>query len=213
MKLILLAAIILLTVSCTGRDDIKKADLQTLRLYTNAGELYSGGQFLEAAALLDGIKDFSPALTLRAKALYFSGDLSNAEKSCRQAIKLRPGNFEAKLYLARTFRDRGETEKARLLTENLLADNPGDVRLLRLAAAIAAEQGEAARASALLDRAAEMTADGAMALLDRARLRWVAGRSSEALEDLARARAMLPWETPVARSINQLESRITEAMQ
>jgi len=64
-----------------------------------------------------------------------------------------------------------------------------------------------------LDQAADAAADGAMALLDRARLRWIAGRGSDALEDLSRARAMLPWETGITRSIGQLEDRITEAMQ
>ena len=94
-----------------------------------------------------------------------------------------------------------------------MADNPHDVRLLRLAANLAMEQGDPARASALLDQAAELAADGALVLLDRARLRWIAGRGNDALEGLARARAMLPWETPIVRSIIQLENRITEAMQ
>jgi tetratricopeptide (TPR) repeat protein len=213
MKALLFAAIILLVVSCDGGGDIDKTDQQTLRLYANAHALYSDGQFLETAALLDGVKRFPPALTLRAKAHYFSGDLDNAERSFRQTIKFRPGNFEAKLFLVRILRDRGEGDNARQLAENLLADNPHDVRLLRLAAAIAMEQGDHAASSALLDQAAELAADGAMALLDRARYRWTAGRGSEALEDLGRARAMLPWETPAVRSINQLEKRILEAMQ
>jgi tetratricopeptide (TPR) repeat protein len=213
MKILLLAAIVLLAGSCGGKSNAKKADLETLRLYTNAHELYSGGQFPETAALLEGVKNFPPALTLRAKAQYFSGDLSLAEKSFRQTIKLRPGNFEAKLYLARILRDRGEGERSMHLVENLLADNPHDLRLLRLAAGLALEQGDAARAAVLLDHAADLTADGAMVLLDRARIRWISGKGTEALEDLSRARAMLPWETPVARSINQLEDRITEAMQ
>jgi len=205
----LLAAITVLLGSCGGR----KADTQTLRLYANAHELYSRGQFPETTEALNGVTNFPPALTLRAKAEYFSGDLDRAEGSFKQAIRLRPGNFEAKLYLARIFRDRGEGDKAMEFVQSLLADNPSELRVLRLAASLALEQGDPAAASALLDRAADATADGAMILLDRARLRWIAGNGGAALEDLARAKAMLPWETPVARSIDQLESRITEAMQ
>ena len=209
--LYLLAAITVLLGSCSS--DSKKPDPQTLRLYTNAHELYSSGQFSETAELLGSVKNFAPALTLRAKAEYFSGDPGRAEKSFKRAIRARPGNFEAKLYLARILREKGEGAKARQLAESLLADNPHDVRALRLAATLALELGDPAGAAVLLDQAAEAAADGSMALLERARLRWAAGKGSEALEDLARARAMLPWETPLARSINRFENSIREAMQ
>jgi tetratricopeptide (TPR) repeat protein len=204
----LLCAIALLFGSCGS-----KTDMQTMRLYANAHEMFSMGKFSETAALLNNVKTFPPALILRAKAEYFSGDFDSAEKTCRQAIKNRPASFEAKLCLARVLRDKGETKKADWLAEELLADNSQDMRLLRFAATLAVERGDAAAASALLDQAAELTAEGAMVLLDRARLRWISGRGKEALEDLARAKAMLPWDTPIARSIHQLEKRITEAMQ
>ncbi|MCL2043303.1 MAG: tetratricopeptide repeat protein [Treponema sp.] len=213
MKAMMLAVITLIFCSCGGKGDAISTDPQTLRLYANAHELYSNGQFPEAVALLEELNNFTPALMLRGKAQYFSGDYARAEKSLDRVIKLRPGNFDAKLYIARILRERGESEKAQRLTEELLADNPHDVRVLRFAASLAMEQGDPAGALALLDQAAELTADGAMALLERARIRWIAGKGDEALEDLSRARAMLPWETPIARSINQLESRITEAMQ
>jgi len=207
----LLAAIVVFAAACNGGS--QKADPQTLRLYANAHELYSNGQFSQTAELLNSVTKFPPALTLRAKAEYFSGDLGKAEQSFKRAARARPGNSEAKLYLARILRDRGERAKARQLVEGLLADNPHDLRALRLAAALALELGEPADASVLLDQAVQASADGAMILLDRARLYWIAGRGSEALEDLARARAMLPWDTGIARSINQLENRIAEAMQ
>ena len=213
MKALMFTVIALLAASCSLLGNAQSADPQTLRLYANAHELYLRRQFSEAAELLEGVKKFPPALTLKAKAEYFSGDLGKAEKTFRQAIKHRPGNFEAKLYLVRILRDRDDGEKAQRAAESLLADNPHDVRLIRLAANLAMELGDPARASVLLDQAAELTADGALVLLDRARLRWIAGKGSEALEDLARARAMLPWDTPVARSIVQLENRILEAMQ
>jgi len=205
----LLTAIVVVFGSCGNG----KTDPEVLRLYTNAHELYSRGQFQKTAELLGSADKFPPALMLRAKAEYFSGDLDKAEQSFKKAVKARPGNFEAKLYLVRILRDRGEVVKAKQLVENLLADNPHDLRALRLAANLSMELGDPAGASALLDQAAQAAADGAMILLDRARLYWIAGKGSEALEDLSRARAMLPWETGIARSISQLESRIEEAMQ
>ena len=213
MKTILLVVICFIVCSCGGKGDVHEADPHTLRLYANAHALYSSGHFPEAAALLDELTKFSPALMLRGKAQYFSGDHDNAEKSLNRAIKLRPGNFEAKLYIARIMRERGEVDKAQQLTENLLADNPHDIRLLRFAANLALEQGDPAGALALLDQASELSAEGAMALLERARIRWIAGNGAQALEDLSRARAMLPWDTPITRSIIQLENRISEDLQ
>jgi tetratricopeptide (TPR) repeat protein len=204
----LLVAILITVGACKG-----KADADDVRLYVNAMELYGDGEFSQTAELLSGVKKFSPALTLRAKSEYFLGNLDQAEKSCIKAVKYQPAAFEAKLFLARILRDKGETEKSRQLTEDMLTDNPNDIRLLRFASILAVERGDAVEAAVLLDRAAELSADSAMVLLDRARLRWIAGRGTEALEDLSRAGAMLPRNTPVLRSVNQLEKSITEAIQ
>lgn len=192
-------------VSCT-----KTPDTQTIRLYARASQAYAEGRFSETAEILNREKKFPPALILRAKAEYFSGDFKNAEKSCRMAIKIRPSSFEAKLFLARILREKDNIDGAIRLTESLLTDNPQDIRALRLAAELANETGKIDEAAALLDRAAEFSQESAMVLLDRARLRWVAGKGQEALEDLSRAKAMLPWDTPLLRTISNLERTIRE---
>ena len=197
----------MVTVSCSVKNDI-----QAMKLYADACEMYSNGKFSETARMLNGVK-FPPALILRGKALYFTGELDDAEKSCRQALKHRPGAFEAQLYLARILREKGEELQAGKIIKNLMTDNPNDARLLRFAANMALERGNVAEASVFLDRAAQLSSDGAMVLLDRARLHWIAGNGEQALEDLGRAKAMLPWDTPVKTSIKSLEKRITEAMQ
>jgi uncharacterized protein HemY len=156
--------------------------------------------------------NFPPALLLMAKSEYFSGDFEKAEKLCRRTIKLRPSSSEANLYLARIIRERGDFNGAKTAVESLLADNPQDIRVLRLAADIASDMNKYDEAAIFLDRAAEYSAESAMVLLDRARLRWVAGKKEEALEDLSRARAMLPWDTPLLRSISNLERTIKGAM-
>ena len=191
----------------------EKADLQAVHAYMNAQEEFSNGNFKEAAAILHNEKKFHPSLTLRAKAQYFMNDIDNAEESFRQAIKQRPSSYEAKLYLARVLREKGETEKVKKLIEGLLADHPHDVQLLRFTANNALDQGNVAEAFALLNQAVEMSAESAMVLLDRARLFWVSGRWEEALEDLSKAKVLLPFDSPFARSINQLEKRILEAVQ
>jgi len=188
------------------------ANEEILRLYARASETYALGHFAETAEMLGAVKKFPPALVLRGKAEYFSGELDTAEKSFRLAIKYRPSAFEAKLYLARVLREKGELLKAAQVVESLLADYPQDIRSLRLAAELAEEAGRGEEAAVLTDKAAELSAECAMVLLDRARMRWVAGKGPEALEDLGRALAMLPWNTPLAQSIKNLEARIRETM-
>ena len=205
--LLFICAIVPLSISCTQTPDV-----ETVRLYAYASEAYARGRFAETAEILREEKKFQPALTLRAKAEYFSGDLESAEKTCRKALKLRPSSYETKLYMVRILREKEDLPGAVQLTESLLADNPQDIRTLRLAAELAFERGKNDEAAIFLDRAAEFSAESAMVLLDRARLRWTAGRGEEALEDLSRARAMLPWDTPLLRSIANLEKTIKEVM-
>jgi tetratricopeptide (TPR) repeat protein len=186
--------------------------METINLYMSASEAYASGNFSQAIEILGGEKKFPPSLILRAKAEYFYGDLDKAEKSCRRALKLKPSSFEAKLFFVRIIREKGNLENAVQLIESVLADNPQDIRALRLASELAKDAEKNDEALAYLDRAAEFSAESAMVLLDRARFRWIAGKDREALEDLNRARAMLPWDTPLLRSILNLEKIIMEVM-
>jgi len=204
-------------VSCSS-DFLKKSpDTETLRLYIRASDAYARGQFTEVTEILFRQNTFPPALILRAKAEYFLGDLEKAEKSYRRAIRLRPSSLEASLYLARILYENGNLSGAHAVTETLLTDNPHDIRALRLAADIAFETGKIDEALILLNRAVDSSAESAMVLLNRARLRWITGMGDKtagqaALDDLSRAKAMLPWDTPLLRSISNLERTIREVM-
>jgi len=197
----------LLVISCS-----KTPDIQTIRLYSLASEAYANGNFTEVKEILRKQNNFLPSLILCAKAEYFSGDLKEAEKLFRKILKLRPSSFEAGLYLAKTLRDENNPIKAQEQVESLLADNPSDIRTLRLAADLACGAGKFDEAVIYLDRAVELSAESAIVLLDRARISWVAGKGGEALDDLNRAKAMLPWDTPLHRSIINLENIIKEVM-
>jgi tetratricopeptide (TPR) repeat protein len=214
MKIILLhitvvfiCSVVLLSISCA-----KAPDKETVRLYAHASEAYAQGQFAETTEILRGVNKFPPAVMLRAKAQYFSGETEKAEKSCRYMLKLRPTSYEARFYMVMILREKGDLTGAVKTAEALLADNPQDIRILRLASELASEADKNDEALIFLDKAAELSAESAMVLLDRARLRWVAGRGHEALDDLRRAKAMLPWDTPLLRAIINLENRITEVM-
>jgi tetratricopeptide (TPR) repeat protein len=195
-------------ISCIG-----KPGEETLIRYVRAGELYANGRFSEAAELLEKTGSFVPGLNLRGKAEYFAGETGKAEHTFRRAIKRSPAAYEAKFYLALILRERGEHDRAGELVEALLAEGPRDMRLFRFASALAEERGKSAEAFGLLDQGAELSAECALVFLDRARLHWVAGRAPEALDDLDRAGLMLPKNSPLLKSVSNLESRIKESLQ
>lgn len=213
MKGFVFACAVSLIAGLPAASCAKSPDAKIIRLYAGASDAYAAGRFAETANMLDQESKFFPALVLRAKAEYFYGNFDKAEKSCRRALKIRPSAFEARLYLARILREKGDLTGAIKLTESLLADDPQNIRALRLASELSFEAGKPDEAAVFLDRASEFSAESAMVLLDRARLRWAADKKPEALEDLSRAKAMLPWDTPLLRTINNLEKTIKEAMQ
>jgi predicted Zn-dependent protease len=199
----------LLISSCNSR----RVDDETLLLYARSEAAYGEGRFEELIPLLAGIRSFTPALVLRGKAEYFSGDAQAAEGSFRRALSLRPSSVEAALYLARLLREKDEPEEAERIIKTLLGDDPGNIRALRLGAELYREKGPPGEeaAAALLDRAVEASAETALVFLDRARLRWIGGNGEGALLDLQSAKSLLPWDTPLLRSIEHLESAIQEA--
>ena len=188
---------------------------EAILLYARTQAVYRDGRFAEAAKMLASENDFIPALVLRGKAEYLSGDLAAAEKSLKRVLALKPENTEASLFLARLFRETGHKKDAQKLTDKILGDHPADIRTLRFAAELARERGVSGEAAsaALLDRAVEASAESALVFLDRARQRWIRGNASGALDDLSRARALLSGESPVYSAVEKFESVIREVSQ
>ena len=183
---------------------------ELLLLYTRSHGIYREGRFAETAKLLSGQNDFVPALLLRGKAEYFCGELKKAESSFKRVLELKKNDAEASLFLARVFRESGRQGEAQKITENSLGNNPMDIRTLRFAAELASERGASGETAALLDRAVEASAESALVFLDRARLKWSRGNGSGALEDLRRARVLLPEDSPVLKAVEKLQSLISE---
>ena len=202
------ALLCMLAMSCASRE----AGEETLLLYVSARNVYNEGRFAEAAAMLRAERKFIPALVLRGKAEYLSGDLAAAEKSLKKAMSLKHENTEASIFLARLYRENGDKKEAGRLTEKILSDNPSEIRALRFAAELARERGSSGETASavLLDRAVEASSESAMVYLDRARLRWTGGNRHGALEDLGKARILLSRDSPVLKAVETLESIINE---
>jgi tetratricopeptide (TPR) repeat protein len=185
---------------------------ETLLLYAQAQGAYGRGAFAQTAQMLQGVQGFMPALVLRGKALYFCDDDEGAERVLQKALK-QGRSAEALLFTARIKRDRGDAEGARAIAEELIRDNPQDIRALRLASDLAAARGDGAEAAALLDKAAEAAAEGAMVFIDRAKLRWSRGNAGGALQDLARAETLLPWAEAFSQNVAALRAAISSVRQ
>jgi uncharacterized protein HemY len=104
-------------------------------------------------------------------------------------------------------RETGKESAAKKIVEGLIADDPANIRALRLAASL---NGNSGAAMAFLDRAAAACEETALVFLDRARLLWIDGKRADALSDLRRAKALTPDGGELQRVINSLENTIME---
>jgi tetratricopeptide (TPR) repeat protein len=178
--------------------------------YGRAKTAYEAGAFAEAAALLDKAA-FSQALVLRGKALYFSGGDEEAERCLRRALKKNPQSEEAALFLARLLRDRGDDGEAMRIAESLAARNPQDIRALRLASDLAEARGDGEAAASYLNLAADAAQETALVFLDRGRRRYLAGNNVGAVEDIARAEALLGENSPLKRNVAALRNAVASS--
>jgi tetratricopeptide (TPR) repeat protein len=206
---LLLAGFVLFTFSaCSEKKTGSEAEMV---LYVRARALYDEGRFAETIQLLEK-ETFIPSQILRGKAFFFSDDRENAEKQLRAVLKKRPSAVEASIYLARVLREKGDGAAAEKIVNEILSDDPQNVRALRLAADLQKDKGPeySAEALAYLDRAVEASMETAMAILERARHKWLLGRDEEALADLAGAKTLFPPDTPTLKVVDHLQSTITE---
>lgn len=201
--------IFLATLFISCKDEVNE---ETLILYSRASAAYAQGRFEETSLMLEKVKNFSPALVLRSKALYFSGRGNEAEVLLRKTLRKTPGSGEAALFLARILREQNKDDEAQKVAEIMLRNNPQDIRALRLASGLALQRGDAEDAAALLDRAVEASAETALVFVDRAKLRWTAGNGGGALEDLRKAELLLPWNTSLNKGIGDLRT-VIDAME
>ena len=204
-ELYLFCLIFLMVVFISCKNE---ADEETLLLYSRAFAAYTEGRFEEVSAMLEKERNFSPAIVLRSKALYFLGRGEEAEGPLQKVLRSSPGSLEAALFLARILREDGKEEEARQLAETMLRSNPEDIRALRLISDIALARGDIKEAAVFLDRAVEASAETALVYVDRAKLRFTQGNGGGALEDLRRAELLLPWNTSLTRGIGDLKTVI-----
>lgn len=184
-----------------------EASPELLRRYSRLLTAYSAGRFDTVAEESQSLGSFFPALILQGKALFFLGKIDEAEGVFTQALQRRPHNVEGILFLARIWGEQGQGARAQGLLERILTEDPENVRALHLASTLGGADAE----GPLLDRAAQALSEGALVFIDRGRFRWRRGDGDGALADLRTARALLPSQSSIQKSIGALESIIQGA--
>ncbi|MDX9898913.1 MAG: tetratricopeptide repeat protein [Spirochaetia bacterium] len=189
LLLALLATGAVLLVSCTLKNQSLEAYSKALSAY-KAGRLATAADGARAALAFDD--GFTPAMMLLGKTSYFLDHDEAAIKAFRKALAHTPRAGEAALWLARSYRARGQKDDAQSICELLLSSNPVDIAALRLAAQLAIDKNDSRAARAFLDRAIESAAEAGLSYIDRAALLWAAKDREAALADLRAALVTLP---------------------
>ncbi|GHV83930.1 hypothetical protein AGMMS50212_12700 [Spirochaetia bacterium] len=201
----LLSGLILLSCSKDGIDN------ETLALYARAQSFYTNGKLNETRDLLlpentsGKANKFIPVLVLRGKTEYFMDNIDEAEKIFKRILKLKPAQVESALYLARIKREQDHSEEAVKIVEELLANDPSNIRALRLASQLAKEKNKDTVSLAFLDRAVEASSETALVFLDRARQNWILGQSEKAAADLLCAKSLVLPDDPLYRAVDNLQ--------
>jgi tetratricopeptide (TPR) repeat protein len=179
--------------------------------YTQALGLYSDGRFKEAAQIVrTSSKGHYPTQILCGKALFFTGDYSGAKTALQEALRLRSTSVEARLYMAYIQRASGHIKDAQKIAEDILVDDPENLRALRLLADLAEGQGAK---TAYLDRAISGMGEAALLFVERARSRYVSGDCSGSLQDISAALSLLPENSSLRSPIVALQQTIERQFQ
>lgn len=202
---IIMIALFVLFQGCGHGESGGQLSGEELDRYNRALGLYSEGRYEEAAGLISSLGGAYAAQVLRGKALFFSETYAEAEKTFRKALDLRPSSVEARLYLAFIQRASGSETEARRLAEDILVDDPGNLRAYRLLVDLTEDQQNK---GALLNQALDSAGDVALLFVERARSRWIAGDGSGALQDLAAALALLPSDSIMRPPVESLRATI-----
>ncbi|MEW6564354.1 MAG: tetratricopeptide repeat protein [Spirochaetota bacterium] len=205
---LLLLVLFLFLVTCSSSDSLLSGD--ALVQYKDALVLFNEGRYSEAAKKLESLRAYYGAQLLRGKAFYFRGAYSDAEKALRESLRLRPSSVEGRLYLAYTQRALGKEAEAQKLAEDILADDPDNIRAYRILLELT--QNDRNKAN-LLNQALEAAQETAFLFVERARYRWISGDGTGALQDISAALSLIPTDSMLRQPIAALQKTITTQMQ
>jgi len=210
--LLLLGGIILIILFQSCGPSSSRAALKgdALNRYNQALVLYSEGRYRDAADLLAGFNNSYSAQVLRGRALFFISNYKDGETALKRALQIRPSSIEGRLYLAYIQRAIGKVDEARKLAEDILADDPENLRAYRVLADLA-EASSSKRV--YLDQALEGMGEAALLFVERARSRWISGDGHGALQDVSAALVLLPEESTLRPPVLALQKSIASQWQ
>ena len=151
--------------------------------------------------------DYAPTFRLLARLYAERGELHEAERASRRAIRLAPGVSSAIVVLAQTLIRSGETDEASALLRDVVARDPGNFEGSYSLGVLLLNEGSAAEAADHLVRAFEVDATEPRTLAPLVRAMQAAGRQDELRERLAARLAADPGLAHVQSALSRLPAR------
>ena len=201
-------AVLLIAVSCAPVPD----STERLALYGRAKSLYLQGSIEEAKPLFRKIyetyPEFHQAGLMYGKACMLSGDTGEAKKVFELLLQDHPGYPEAKLWQIRNLLNTGDAKEAGVLLNRALEKDSRDPRLLSLSGVIHETEKEYQQAIESYRKALLFEEELARTRLRLARLLFRFGLDREAALEIRKALAVLPEESILGKSVQEVLERI-----
>ena len=207
---IFMAAALSALCSCAERSPTK----EKLKAYAEAKASYAAGDLGAAEKALLPLargRSFSQAKFLLGKTRFFLGEYDKAASSFQELASELPKHHEADIWIARSCLQQGKVGEADKIAQKLLANDSSDSRLYYLEAMVLSAKGDLEGALGFLERSSESGEELAKSLFESARIYYQFGQDDRAIEKLARAKAMLPPDSPTNEAIDELVKRLGKA--
>ncbi len=206
VALLAATAVLFFLGSCSA----KRASEKELAAYAEAKILYSQGRLVEAEEALSVFSkstSLPQARFLLGKTKFFRGDFEGASLVFNGLVRKFPEYREARIWLARALLEQGKKDEAERMTDTLLAEDAGDMRVYYLAGMIKAAKGDVRGSLGYLERSAELGDELAKTYFELARIYYQFGQDEKAEERLKRARSVLQPGNPMLEGIEELLRR------
>jgi tetratricopeptide (TPR) repeat protein len=207
---IMAGAAIISLCSCARRAPTS----EQLKAYAEAKASYAAGKLADTKKTLLPLakaRSLPEAEFLLGKTRFFLGEYDEAVSSFKDLASAFPKYHEADIWMARTYLQQGKPEEAAKVAQELLAYDSSDSRLYYLEAMVLSAKGDLEGALGYLERSSESGEELAKSLFESARIYYRFGQDDKAVKELARAKAMLPPDSPANEAVAELAKRLAQA--
>jgi tetratricopeptide (TPR) repeat protein len=207
--MIAICTVLVLSALCSCTKSAATSD--QLKAYAEAKASYAAGRLDDAEkALLPVAKGraLPQAKFLLGKVRFFLGKYDEAASSFKELGSDFPKYHEADIWIVRTYLQQGKIDDAGRITQELIANDSGDLRLYYLEAMVLSAKGDLQGALGFLERSGESGEEMSKTYFESARIYYQFGQDDKAIEKLKRAKATLSPDSPTNEAVDELMRRL-----